>query len=62
MLDSERADLMAKYVAGAEKVQALNDKQGQLDYLKFQADLIKQVNDTFSAAGAKTVLAGRHRD
>lgn len=60
LLDSERADLMAKYVAGAEKVQALNDKQGQLDYLKFQADLVKQVNDTFSAAGAKTVLADTH--
>ncbi len=60
LLDSQRADLMAKYVAGAEKVQTLNDKQSQLDYLKFQTDLIKQVNDTFSAAGAQTVLADTH--
>jgi len=44
-IDSERLRLMNEYTAAAQKLIEINKKEGQLDFLKQQLDVIKMIKD-----------------
>lgn len=44
-IDSERVRLMNEYTAAAQKLIEINKKEGQLDFLKQQLDVIKMIKD-----------------